>query len=421
MNELMNQFEIDAQNPLLRDLKERSPAQWLRDLAHDPRETWPRPYGRVAESYTKQIEHLVVPTAGLVSRATSVSTMMISSLRDRDPRNQENLKRVYEMATYENADLGKDLQKLPWFREFAQGAVLRGPTGCAKTHEISAILRNIPQLSLHGENLGWTALTQVNHLRVYMPTDSSRSGLYMGIVSELDHVLSTHYAEELARRKTVEKQLLYVLRLLMIHRVGLLVLEEAQERTLGTDQWSKEFCTVFLRMMNCGIPLVLVGNPRAFDNVLSFSQALRRLTKNGLHEFMPYFDARADDWCKKLVPGIWGWTVFDREDSFKPSPELLYKRTGGIPDVLATYRRECLVVALRVGGSCVDRSHFEAAWCSPAMVPLHRMIDGYVDKDSSVLQSLPDQPVAYLEERWSEERAFRRAMKAALGEGAVGE
>lgn len=413
--ETLNQFEIDRGNPLLRDIPERTMGEWLRDLKYDSRDAWPKPFGQVPESYTKQIEKLVIPTSNLVSIATSISSMLIASLRDRDPREQNNLRLIYKMAEYENMKFGAELEKMPWFKESAQGAILRGPTGCAKSHVFQAILRVLPQVSDHGEHTGWQSLQQVVYLRVYMPADSSRTGLLLGIAAELDSILGTNYSAELQRRKRIEHQLLYVLRILMIHRVGMLILEEAQERTLGSSVWAKEFCTIFLRMMNCGIPLVLVGNPLAFDHVLAFSQNLRRLTKNGLHEFIPYFNADVEDWRDKLAPGIWNWTVFDKADEFKATPEFLYKRTGGVPDFLATYRRECLVTALRLGGDCVTRQHADAAWGSPVMLPLHELIEAMSTKNIEVLSTMPDQPVAFLQKEWGKARKMlelQRAMEA---------
>lgn len=404
----------DLGNPLLQRLQERNVSEWNNDLWYDPRDLWLEPLGSVPESRIEELEHLVVPTQTGVSVALNLTSRLISSLRRRDPRLSENRKRLYKLAELSAKDLGKDLQKMPWFSDGAGGAILRGPTGCSKSHSLGGFMRLTPNTLEHGPNeeCGWSHLQQLVYLRVFMPADYSRSGLLHGIVAEMDSVLGTNYMLEIERKKTIEKQLIYVLQLLTVHRCGTLILEEAQDRNLKQLVWGTEFVTVFLRIMNSGVPLVLVGNPLAFEHVLKFSQDMRRLTKGGVFDFAPVYDHDEVEWTTELVPGIWNWTIFNKPDSYAAPAKLLFERTGGIHGVLAIYRKECLVTALRAQADRVEEIHVHAAWYSPVMKPMHELIGAYADKTKGlpILATMPDQPIAYLSKRWSEITEMRAVM-----------
>lgn len=419
MNFESTKIDIDAGNVLLERIQERTTDEWFADLHYDPRERWGRPFGTVPFSYTEELEHFNVPTSNGVLVACALSTRLIAGLRRRDPRDRANKRRLFQMAELSRQDLGKELKKMPWFADGASGAILRGPTGCAKSHIVTSFLRGIPQWLEHGPNVqcGWAAFKQLVYLRVFMPSDHSRSGLLAGIVAEVDSILDEQYSVTFSKIKTIEKQLLYVLQILTVHRCGMLLIEEAQDRNFRAEVWSTEFTTVFLRVMNCGIPLVLIGNPFAFDHILAFSQDLRRLTKGGCYECLPAFAADDPDWTEHLVPGIGKWTIFDKPDTaFTEDPKLLYERTGGVHAFLAAYRKETLLAAMYAKADCVDRLHMEIAWGSPVMKGLHSLIDGYARKDVKILGLSKDQPIAYLERQWAEQAVIREAIAAVRAE-----
>ncbi len=181
-------------------------------------------------------------------------------------------------------------------------------------------------------------------------------------------------------------------------------------RNLGTQVLGKEFVTMFLRIMNVGIPLVMIGNPMAFDNVMTFSQDLRRCTENGLFECPPIYAADEDEWKDELMPVIWGWTIFDKPDEAEVTPEYLFDKSGGVHGFLTRYRRQCIVAALRDGSDCVKQMHLDIAWESNVMRPLHKLIEAHRDKNLDLLKGVVDQPLAWIQEQWEAARARRKAL-----------
>lgn len=422
MNDICDLFEIDALNPLLKKLPpERTLIEWSDILKFRPR-LKTNPGRRIPESHAHAIKSVFVPTTLLVQVVVSLFTMLIVSLRQRDPRLSENRRILFAFAEAKREKLAADLRNLPWFPEGASGAILMGPTGCMKTHTLRALCRLLPQVIEHGPEpgCGWMALKQLVYLHVDI--DASRGGLMLAVVTEADRVLGTDYARAVQRLKTVEQKMVEVLHILMVHRCGMLILDEVQTRNVAPKVLGPEFVAFFLRTMNCGIPLVLAGNPLSFEHVLNHSQDLRRLVDTGKFEFYPFYDGLDREWRQQMLPGVWSWSVFDKKDEFVPSPELLHERTGGVADFLARYRRETLVQALRAGADRVTKKHFDAAYSSPAMRGLRPLITAYVDRDIEKLAEFSDQPMAYLGEFWTLMGAKRsaEARQAASADGAAG-
>ena len=405
-------FNADGGNPLLQPLlPERTFAQWAVDLYFDPLVNHSQSRSLLAESLIHSIDQLCIPTRKSITLALNFSGMMIASLRRRDPRIAAKRKYLFELPLFGDRVNARNLDQIPWVGEGAPGGIVRGPTGCSKTHSCDAFLRLLPQCVEHEKNAdcGWEYLRQLVYLRVPMPADSSRKGLLINIVWKIDEALETSYARELTKQLTQEQLLVKVLTLLAVHRCGLLILEEVQDRNVASKALGSEFSTVFLKILNAGIPLVLVGNPMSFEHVMSFSQDRRRLTNAGLFDFTPAYDHTDDEWAMDLAPGVWGWTPLPVADEPIPNLEqLLYERTGGIPGLLSTYRREALIEAIRAGSESVTAKHVNAAFWSPSMAGMHELIDTYRRKDLKALaHKFTDQPVAYLSETWERERQIR--------------
>ena len=249
---------IDQGNPLLAPfLPERSFRQWAEDLYFDHVPNRSTARLQISERLLHLVEQVFIPTQRSIELAMSLAAMMISSLRRRDPRLPANRRYPYQLATYSDKVNKSNLNDIPWLGEGAPGVILQGPTGSSKSHSCDAYLRLLPQCVDHGANdeCGWIKLQQLIYLRVPMPADFSRKGLLLNVVWKIDEALGTKYGDEINIRMTQEQLLVEVLKLLAIHRCGLLILEEVQERNVSSSGWSSEFSTVFLKIMNSGVPL----------------------------------------------------------------------------------------------------------------------------------------------------------------------
>ena len=156
---------------------------------------------------------------------------------------------------------------------------------------------------------------------------------------------------------------------LALHRCGLLVIEEAQESNeLSKSRFGKDFHTFFLRVLNTGIPTILVGNPLAFSELKTSSQLMSRLSDPGQYTLEPSLKHSSPEWTKDLVPALWGKNFLPEPDEpIKGLAEYLWTATGGFTHYLSVLRRETLRAAIIQNAKGVTMSHIEEALRTPVM------------------------------------------------------
>lgn len=353
---------------------------------------------------------IFVPTACLLSVAVSAQQLLHEGLDRRDPRLSEN-----RIAIYKNAEQkGKAIADVDWSPSFAAGMVIEGITGSGKTQAIDRYLHLLPQVIEHEANpeCGWIALKQLVWLRVHMPSDGSRGGFVHNGLLELDKALGTDYMKQYASsRWTVEKLLVVFMHLLQVHRCGLLVIEEAQEANLSKNAISKEFLTFFLRILNWGTPIILIGNPLAFETLKTFSQNVDRFSEAGWFTLYPVMDPDSEEWNQHWIPCLWEPTLLDHPDEgYVPLTDhpldqtlggFVWKRTAGVPRYLCRLRREVQRYALFIGATQVTASMVDEVYrTNERMVVLHHRIEALVRRDWRALAQYEDIPSEHFRKLW---------------------
>lgn len=358
-----------------------------------------------------EYKKIFIPTNQTVAIAIALQSLLFDGLAQRDPRQSKERRFIYEAGVLK----GQNLKDLEWWPAFAGGMVIEGGTGTGKSQALDRYLSLLPQVIEHEEReeCGWKSLKQLVWLKIHMPSDGHRGGLLMSGLVEIDRVLGTDYASRYkGPRWTIEKLLVVFLHLLAIHRCGLLVIEEAQEKNLSQGPFGNEFLTFFLRLLNWGVPTVLVGNPLAFTNLKSFSQDVDRFSEGGWFHLEPEMDPSSAVWTKDWIPGLWSPTLLDLPDedyvpfSDDPLDETLagfiWRRTAGFPRYLCRLRREVQSFALRAEASQVTMAMVDHVYrTSPAMVTLHSRIEAFVKKDWRALCSFSDISSDYYRRLWN--------------------
>lgn len=398
-------FEWEAANPLLAGLPgPMSYGEMEAYLDYDPADAWkeqPIP-DEERRGAAEKVIHRFVPVHRCVDAAMRLHQGLLNGLKARDPRLPQN-----RAAIYERAALAKTpLKHLPWFSSGAPGFVFSGSTGEGKSMLIERYLAGIPQVIVRPANTeyGWLDLKQLVWLKVSMPANGGRLGLLAEVAAAMDGVLGTDYSRQLrAHGTTIDVQLVMVLIWLNTHRCGLFVIEETQERTAKTATFGAEFLTYFLKILNWGIPTLLIGNPKALKAVEDFVQDGRRFAEAWI-DFYPISDPQDPEW-DALVLALWRWRTTKEPD--EPLPDLesfLWSRTGGHRAALAVLRRESLTAAIDAGSEKVSKSHILTAFHSAGYRKRQRLIAGLVKKDIGSLETFSDFPVAGLAQQWARER-----------------
>jgi AAA domain len=341
-----------------------------------------------------------IPTMQGLSIAMSLQQMIHHGYAQRDPLLVPSKKFIYLGGQIK----GLKLSDTDWWPSFASGMVIDGITGLGKSQLVDRFLSLYPQTIEHdaNEDCGWRSLKQLCWLKIYMPSDGSRGGFLEGAFRELDRGLGTDYCQQYSSRSwSVEKLLVVFLHLLAVHRCGLLVIEEAQEKNLSLSPFSREFVTFFLRLLNWGIPTVLIGNPLAFANLKQFSQDVDRFTEGGWHHMLPTLDPTSEEWLEDWIPGLWTPTLLDQPDAeYTPISEdpvdqtlagFVWRRTGGVPRYVARLRIEVQDAALRLGLKQVTPALVDAVYqASPKMKEVHERIDAFAQRNWRSLMRFSD-------------------------------
>lgn len=187
------------------------------------------------------------------------------------------------------------------------GAIIKGMTGMGKSRIIVRVLEIIApdQVIRYGpsEQCRWTKLDQLVWLYVNHASNGSRGGLLKLILSAIDAALgSTDYYNQHHKKDNIDSLLATVARVLVNHRVALLVIDEKQKQNFDDSPWGIEFILFYLTLMSLGISVVMAGNPLAFTNLEAFSQVQRRFSVGGIHELFPASGADTPWWKDDFVP-----------------------------------------------------------------------------------------------------------------------
>jgi hypothetical protein len=370
-----------ATNPLLRDLPlDISWAQWMDRLACNPfeGEDIQAMSPVLQELMLDQYEKLYVPTAATAQIAFNIHRMIMGGLIDRHPYSPEHKRHMYDMC---RAGEGS-LVTFPESTAPPRGMLLKGVTKLGKSTLVQRVLQQYPQVFVRerDDRAGWLELRQLMYLVIPMPTDASKSGFLMNAFVELDRALGTSYSEEATiRNATIDIQLVKLLALLVKQRCGALIIEEGQESNeLNNVKFGRSFETFFLRVLNTGIPTILIGNPKAFDELETSSQLMGRLSNPGAQELAPCLSDEDPDWVDEFVPRIWGTNLLPEPD--EPIPDLakfLWQRTGGFVHYLSMLRRESTRIALVSGSPRLKRGHIDQAMASTIMQVGAKIITSY--------------------------------------------
>lgn len=345
-------------------------------------------------------EEMFEPTTTSLDIATRVYRMIGRGLQSMDPTQASVRKFSMSLARF----AGADLRTLPWFSAYAIGMTIKGITGSGKTYEVERALKLIPQRIDHraSEAAGWTHLVQATWLQVPMSHDGSLGGLLFQILCSLDAAIDTHYSEDRSLTNlSNEKLAIRVGIILRKHGVGLLVIDEIQERNFAENSRGILAATFFLRLLNFGIPILLMGNPLGIDAINKFSQDLRRLGAGGSIELSPH-EVTDWDWAKCLAPAIWEFCVMpDQRDKSFMTPETLFRYSGGIRDYGCRIWNVAQRHALDQGKSSVDALDLERAFMGSDFSELERqMIAGFRDRNLVLLSQFVDIPWESYGVRW---------------------
>lgn len=322
-------------------------------LFHDPLEhiPWRGMPPELREPYLELLKEHFFPTGTAVDIAVRIHGAILGSLSRRNPLDPAEQKRINQLALLGPED-ARDA--LPALSNPATGGIIAAITGMGKSCIVDRTLRAIApqQVILHprSEACGWSRLIQIPYLKLDFPSNGTRGGLVERILSALDSLLGTGYSTRTQRMRNLDASLVLVMRILSIHRVGMLVLDEMQQSNFAYSQWRQEVVLFLLSLLNLGIPTMICGQPGAFIAIKQERQTLRRFSEIGNFTLEPASPNNQEWWETQLVSGIMRFNLCEEVDRPEEIIRMSRDMAAGVPGFFACIWKEAQRLALRRGG-----------------------------------------------------------------------
>lgn len=352
-------------------------------------------------------EQNFVPTTSGIDIVAALQNLHREHYWHRHPANPKVGRDRYQIAQFTRLK-DFDPMSIPWLSTSARGMIIKGITGTGKTAITNRYTDLISQQvyeHANGAIPGFEYIRQVSWIKVDMSNDGSRDGFLTSILMEVDKLVDTNYAKQYAGRFSVDKLAIVVGVILSTHLCGMLIIEEIQEKNFNNSKWRSQLTTFFLRILNFGIPIVLIGNPMGFTELENSSQNVRRLSSGGVFEMLPSLDG-ADDDFQNIVEHTLSFNVMERqnEQGNQHFRKVAFAYSGGITDFVVRLNIESQLIALRSGKSEVLPKHIDAAFSGPRMVANHPLINGLVSRNPDTLRTCNDVPVERFLKIWLKEK-----------------
>ena len=334
------------------------------------------------------------PVRTMFEPADGLQELIRRSCMMLNPTKVENQVRVNKLLVSET---------MPQMRIYSSldgaGGIWQGMTGTMKSFTAKRVLEVcVPNPVVEygpSQVCGWIKLTQIMYLYVDFPSNGTRGGLLKRILYQVDQLIGTDYSSDNARSVNIDSLLVAVCKVLISHRVLLLVIDENQEANFEDSQWKIQFVLFYLSLMNFGISILLLGNPLAFANLDAYSQVQRRFEVGGRHDYLPAASPKTVWWAKGLTPRMRQFSLVDDCDILPEEHDKIeFGHTSGLPGLVGLLQdasqRNCL---RRKGAKAIlTREDYEAGSRSPNFTRAKKLALAIQDGDVSEYIDIPALP-----------------------------
>lgn len=280
------------------------------------------------------LSSFMVPLARHVELARTLDALMREGYVGREPRTAQHT--LVFQQLYENQKAGRPFQGLRAHSAPQLSTSLIGISGVGKSTTVQRVLAMTPEV-LHHPELG---IWQIPYLHIETPHDGvSVKGLAHSIIRKIDALIpDANYYETYAMRgkPSVETLMNHVARIMHMHCVGLLVVDEIQNLE-NAKKDKQSLMTLLVSASNeLHVPIIFIGTNKARRVLgLDFRQA-RRSTGKGC----AYWDRlgkgtleEPEEWDDFLgVLWKFQWVQIPTELT-QPLSDVMYHYTQGIIDI----------------------------------------------------------------------------------------
>lgn len=215
------------------------------------------------------------------------------------------------------------------------GLSIIGVSGIGKSSVLVKILQMMPQVICHSVYQGKPFNQyQVVWLKLDCSFDASVRGLINNFFVEIDKLLGTNYFDRFGknRRLSANTLLPIVAKIVNNCSLGVLVVDEIQNLSLLKSGGTEQMLNFFVSLSNAiGVPLVLVGTPKALSLFSEFRQA-RRGSGQGDLLWEPM--KKNDQNWRLFIEGIWDFQWVHKTTPLTDDlNQAMYEESCGITDI----------------------------------------------------------------------------------------
>lgn len=259
-------------------------------------------------------------------------------------------------ADQQNAESIPYTQSCPTTSGFA----ILGISGLGKSTTLHRVLGRYPQVVRHESYNGIPFNeTQITYIHMDAPNDGSLKGLCGAFFEQIDMLLGTDYFTQYdEKRTTLNKMRINMARIARTYHLGIIVIDEIQALCVAKDESIPIKTLNFLVTLvnTIGVPVVLVGTPRALSFLQKEFQQAKRASGQGdaLWEHMDN-----DDTWRLFVKAIWKYQY--TKETVELTDEILdalYDEAVGVPFLAVNIYKLVQEYAIYTGKETFDASTF---------------------------------------------------------------
>ena len=321
-------------NPIIECLRPRvRTTEIIRELAVRPeyhptdRDGSPEDRGML----TQTLLRLYQPCEKDIDIYTKVERCIRWGYADRNPLSPRFIRQQQHeyRANQQNAEFIQYTQSYPTTSGFA----LLGISGLGKSTTLRRVLSRYPQVIRHESYHGIPFNeTQITYIHMDAPNDGSLKGLCGAFFEQIDALLGTDYFSQYdEKRTTLNKMRIAMARIARTYHLGIIVIDEIQALCVAKDESIPIKTLNFLVTLvnTIGVPVILVGTPRALSFLQKEFQQAKRACGQGdaLWEHM-----QNDDTWRMFVTAIWKYQYTRKPVELSEEIlDALYEEAVGIP------------------------------------------------------------------------------------------
>lgn len=227
---------------------------------------------------------------------------------------------------------GKDITEMQWeLRSTASGFAILGISGIGKSTAVERILSLYPQIIVHSEYKGNPlSFYQLPYIKIDCPSDGSRKEIPLHFFQKVDELLGTDY-ERKSKGESTERMRNRMVQIANLHSLGVLVIDEIQHLGVKGVGFEKVLNFLVTLVNSIGVPVILIGTPKATSILRSAFRQARRGAGIG---DVSWNRMEQDDEFDWIIETMWNyqWTKTKTELT-NELREALYEESQGIVDI----------------------------------------------------------------------------------------